>query len=52
MGEGEMVQIANWTADILLNPEDTGLRESTKTQVHQLCKAFPIYEYLSRELLT
>ncbi|MHB0939754.1 MAG: serine hydroxymethyltransferase [Armatimonadota bacterium] len=47
--EPEMVQIGNWMADILIRPEDEGLRENVRHEVGALCERFPIYDYMACE---
>ncbi|MHB9109047.1 MAG: serine hydroxymethyltransferase [Armatimonadota bacterium] len=47
--EPEMVQIGNWMADILIRPEDEGLRENVRHEVQALCERFPIYDYMACE---
>jgi len=43
MGVAESVQVADWIADILTSPADEDLRARIKTEVHGLCRRFPIY---------
>jgi glycine hydroxymethyltransferase len=42
--EPEIVQVANWVADILDKPEDEAQLEKIRLQVLQLCKQFPVYQ--------
>lgn len=44
MKEPEMLQIANWIAQILKNPQNTDLRLQIRQDVKNLCQKFPIYE--------
>lgn len=46
MKEGECRQIANWMADVIRNPSDTGLQEKIKKDVTVLCRRFPFYKEL------
>ncbi|MDP6935456.1 MAG: serine hydroxymethyltransferase, partial [Myxococcota bacterium] len=43
MGTTESIQVADWIADLLLNPADPDLVEKIRSQVLELCQAFPIY---------
>ncbi|MHB9023582.1 MAG: serine hydroxymethyltransferase [Armatimonadota bacterium] len=49
MKEAEMARVANWMADVMLDPQNAALRQTIKESVIELCKQFPIYEYMSRE---
>lgn len=44
MGTKEMVQIANWIAQILKDPENQTLKTKIKSEVKSLCQQFPIYQ--------
>ena len=44
MTEEHMKQIAGWMVDILGSPTDLGLLARIRTQVGELCDAFPLYE--------
>jgi glycine hydroxymethyltransferase len=41
-GTAEFVQTAEWIADLLEAPEDEGLAERVKGDVHNLCARFPL----------
>jgi glycine hydroxymethyltransferase len=41
-GEAEFVQIAHWIADLLEAPEDEGLADRVRAEVHTLCAGFPL----------
>ncbi|MFS4459928.1 serine hydroxymethyltransferase [Bdellovibrio sp. HCB2-146] len=43
MGTKEMKQIGKWIAQVLNNPEDTGLKNKVHNEVKELCRHFPIY---------
>jgi glycine hydroxymethyltransferase len=43
MKTNEMKLIADWTSQVLKNPEDTSLQIKIKQQVKELCQNFPIY---------
>jgi glycine hydroxymethyltransferase len=49
MQEAEMELIAGWMATVLQQPENVGVRAEVKEQILELCRRFPIYEYMSRE---
>ncbi|HEY3417984.1 MAG TPA: serine hydroxymethyltransferase [Armatimonadota bacterium] len=49
MKEAEMTRVANWMADVLLDPQNAALRQTTRDAVIDFCRQFPIYEYLARE---
>jgi glycine hydroxymethyltransferase len=42
MGEPEMVQIADWMADVLESPDDEELAVRIKSSVEELCARFPL----------
>jgi glycine hydroxymethyltransferase len=42
MGEAEMVQIADWMADVLQSPDDEELAVRIKSSVEELCARFPL----------
>lgn len=42
MGEAEMLQIADWMADVLDSPEDEALAARIKDSVAELCAHFPL----------
>ena len=42
MGEAEMVQIADWMADVLESPDDEELAVRIKSSVEELCARFPL----------
>jgi glycine hydroxymethyltransferase len=42
--ENDMVQVANWIADTLKNPEDEAIHKKIKEEVIQLCEKLPIYK--------
>ena len=44
--EKEMKQVVDWIVDILLDPGNSRLREEVKRQVAELCRRFPIYDYM------
>lgn len=44
MKEPEMKIVGELIANVLLNPEDEGIRRKTKTKVQELCDAFPLYQ--------
>ena len=46
MGLPESVQVADWIADVLTNPDDSDLRSRIKAEVQGLCRRFPIYPKL------
>jgi glycine hydroxymethyltransferase len=46
MGAAESVQIADWIADLLTQPEDEALRNSVRVEVRGMCLRFPIYPEL------
>lgn len=48
MNTQDMQQIANWIADMLLEPENQALHFDIKHQVEHLCHSYPVYE--GREL--
>ncbi len=43
MQEKEMDQLAKWISDILLNPDNSRLKQNVAKEVNQLSKAFPLY---------
>lgn len=43
--EKEIVQVANWIADILLNPNNTDNIEKIRQNVLALCAKFPVYQF-------
>lgn len=43
MGVAESVQVADWIADVLTQPDDEALRTRIKAEVQGLCRRFPIY---------
>ena len=43
MMESEMRQIGRWIAEALLNRTDTAVLSKVRTQVLELCEAFPLY---------
>ncbi len=45
----EMVQVANWIADVLACPQNLDLRAEVRAKVIDLCAKFPIYDYMARE---
>ncbi|NQT87689.1 serine hydroxymethyltransferase, partial [bacterium] len=47
MQEPEMVQIADWTDQVLRSPDDRTLRRRIRDEVEQFCLQFPIYPGLS-----
>jgi len=44
MTEGDMERISSWILRILDNPTDNGLIKSVRSEVTELCHAFPLYE--------
>ncbi len=50
MKEGEMRQIADWVAKIIGSPSDSPLKEKIRSEVLELCKRFPIYNELRKDL--
>lgn len=46
MGVTESVQVADWMADVLTDPEDADLRSRIKAEVQGMCRRFPIYPKL------
>ncbi len=44
MGTDEVRQIAGWVAEVVLHPEDEGLRSRVKAEVIALCRRFPVYQ--------
>jgi len=44
MNEDHMVQIANWIASTLKNPEDKTLHEKVKNEIINLCHDYPVYK--------
>ena len=42
--EPEMEQVANFMADLLLNPADDSLVRKTRQEIRKICQAFPLYE--------
>ena len=42
--EDEMDILSDWISNIILDVKNDNLRESTKTEVKDLCAAFPVYE--------
>lgn len=46
MGVPESVQVADWIADVLTNPDDAELRSRIKAEVQGMCRRFPIYPKL------
>jgi glycine hydroxymethyltransferase len=42
MGEEQMKQIGKWMLQILANPDDTSLQASTRGEVADMCKNFPV----------
>ena len=42
MGKAEMVQIADWMADVLESPDDEQLQVRVKASVAELCARFPL----------
>lgn len=42
--EPEIIQLANWVADILENPQNKNKIEEIKSKVLNLCKQFPVYQ--------
>jgi glycine hydroxymethyltransferase len=49
MKEEEMAIVAGWVAEVLQHPEDESIRARVKEEVAQLCRRFPVYEYLHAE---
>ncbi len=43
MKEKEMMQIAQWISQVLSEPNNEKLLQSVKTEVQEMCLAFPIY---------
>ena len=43
MKEAQMTQIGKWVATVLSNPNDMSTVSRVRTQVKELCEAFPIY---------
>jgi glycine hydroxymethyltransferase len=46
MGTAEMIQIADWIAQVIEQPEETSLLSKIRSQVNDLCAAFPLYPEL------
>jgi len=46
MGIPESVQVADWVADVLTQPEDAELRTRIKAEVQGMCRRFPMYPKL------
>jgi glycine hydroxymethyltransferase len=42
MGQGEMVQIAEWIAQVLHHPDDEALQDRIAGNVHEMCSSFPV----------
>lgn len=47
MGIPESVQVADWVADVLTQPEDAELRTRIKAEVQGMCRRFPMYPKLA-----
>ncbi len=47
MREPEMVQIADWFAEVLQHPDDAARHAAVKDAVIALCARFPIYDYMA-----
>ncbi len=46
MGEDEMRIIAGLIRDLLDNPADEKILQATRAQVRELCRLFPVYEFI------
>ncbi|MBL7671694.1 MAG: serine hydroxymethyltransferase [Bdellovibrionaceae bacterium] len=44
MGIEEMKLVGQWIAQIIKDPENGALKQKVKTQVHEMCEKFPIYQ--------
>lgn len=42
--ETHMIQVADWIAKALKNPQDLHVHEQIKNEVHALCRDFPVYK--------
>lgn len=45
MEEPEMERIGGWIAEVILSPEDEGLRERIRGEVEALCDRFPLFTW-------
>jgi len=45
MEEPEMERIGGWIAEVILSPEDEGLRERIRAEVEALCEGFPLFTW-------
>lgn len=45
MEEPEMERIGGWIAEVILSPEDEGLRERIRGEVEELCDRFPLFTW-------
>ena len=43
-GKSEVIQVANWIADIIDNFEDQTVHEKVREEVHALTEAYPVYQ--------
>jgi glycine hydroxymethyltransferase len=43
-GKGEVIQVANWIADIIDNFEDQSVHERVRDEVHALTAEYPVYK--------